>query len=249
MPELSLQDLYGRLVEDEWRKKVDFSEDLSAAHAVLFYPFALDSDREKTLNLWLQRNQPCLFGRVAAGQRALHYCILTDEDLVKPDEYIRDQIREEIQAWKRRSVRPAPTISDVAHGFVLAVISPRVCLAEPNDTLRQFMEHLLELWGCAKSTEDHGRVYWEQLFLERPDNGELYGFTISIDSFAAQGDGRWWHDHRMPGGIAFTANSAGHMRRYREWYEVKPDQSEWLLTTAMGTIDLASCRFRKLCPE
>src|SRR5262249_42747389 len=105
---------------------------------------------------------------------------------------------------------------------------------------RLFVERFLELWGCRLTTEDHGTVHWESLFLERPDDRELFSFSIGIDFFASQGDGRWWQDHRVPGGIAFTANSVGHMGRYREWYEHKTNQEEWLLATAMGTIDLAA---------
>jgi hypothetical protein len=83
-------------------------------------------------------------------------------------------------------------------------------------------------------------VSWESLFLVNP-NGDSYSkFTFSVDFFAAQGDGRWWQDHRVPGGIAFTANSVGHMRRYREWYDKKGDQKEWLLQTAMRTIEMAA---------
>ncbi|MDZ4820737.1 MAG: hypothetical protein SGJ20_17365 [Planctomycetota bacterium] len=39
----------------------------------------------------------------------------------------------------------------------------------------------------------------------------------------------------MPGGIAFTANSVGHMRWYADWYE-QPRKSDWILRQAMQTI-------------
>src|SRR5689334_16347304 len=121
----SLRDLYRRLAEDTWRRTTPFSQDLQDAHAALFYPYTLDTDREKILSLWFQGkgNQPCLFGRIGAAQKTLHYCILTDEDLQLTDEEIAAHIREEVVAWKRRSIRPAPEISLPAHGFVLAVIS------------------------------------------------------------------------------------------------------------------------------
>jgi hypothetical protein len=34
-----------------------------------------------------------------------------------------------------------------------------------------------------------------------------------VNFFAAAGDKRWWHDHRIPGGLAFSMNSVGHMAR------------------------------------
>jgi len=120
------------------------------------------------------------------------------------------------------------------------VISQRVSLAEPNDVLQQLSLELLELWGCRSTNEPHGQVHWEELYLENPSDGTFAQFSFSVDFFAAAGDGRWWHDHRVPGGISFTANSVGHMRRYREWYQGRKDQREWLLETAMGTIAMAA---------
>ena len=38
----------------------------------------------------------------------------------------------------------------------------------------------------------------------------------------------------------FTANSVGHMQKYREWYEGKKDQQDWVLQTAMLTIASAA---------
>jgi hypothetical protein len=32
-----------------------------------------------------------------------------------------------------------------------------------------------------------------------------------VNYFAANADGRWWRDHRIPGGLAFSTNSVGHL--------------------------------------
>ena len=32
-----------------------------------------------------------------------------------------------------------------------------------------------------------------------------------MNFFSSQGDGRWWRDHRFPGGMAFSVNSVGHL--------------------------------------
>jgi hypothetical protein len=78
------------------------------------------------------------------------------------------------------------------------------------------------------------------LYLRDPKNSGLFGFQFNIDFFACAGHDRWWHDHRFPGGIAFTANSLGHMRAYREWYgSLKGNGSEWAVKQAMLTIDNA----------
>lgn len=59
--------------------------------------------------------------------------------------------------------------------------------------------------GC-----DRSRGY---LYLKNPQTKAYHGFRFNLDFFAAAGDGTWWHDHRFPGGVAFTANATGHMKR------------------------------------
>ena len=69
------------------------------------------------------------------------------------------------------------------------------------------------------------------------DPTAYHGYRFNIDFFAAAGDGKWWHDHRFPGGIAFTANAAGHMKCFMDWYdEPDKDHGGWSLKQAMMTI-------------
>jgi len=192
------------------------------------------------LSKWMQRQQPCLFGRVAAANNWLHHCILTERDFQQRDEDIAERIRGEALNWKRRSIRPNPEFSVPAHGFLLTAVSPRLAYASPDENLREFASRIRDLWGCPGTQEKSGTMHWETLYLAHPADGTYRRFTFGVDFFAVQGDKRWWHDHRVPGGIAFTANSVGHMRRYREWYSGMGDQREWTLKTAMGTIDLAA---------
>ena len=77
----------------------------------------------------------------------------------------------------------------------------------------------------------------DYLYLKNPQTGVYHGFRFNIDFFATAGDGTWWHDHRFPGGIAFTANAAGHMKCFMDWYtEPGRDHGAWALTQAMMTI-------------
>lgn len=235
-----VRDFFRRLAEDKRRRTQPFSDEVAAANAVLFHPFSTDADRQEALALWFQRHQPCLFGRVAAANNALHYVFLYDEDLRESDQHIAARIQQGRREWRQRSISPYPGISAPAHGLIVSIVSQRVTFAEPNEILRQFAQEFLNIWGCRSTTEPQGQVHWEDLFLENPHTREYVRFSFSVDFFAAAGDGRWWQDHRVPGGIAFTANSVGHMRRYREWYEGKADQSTWILETAMKTIARAA---------
>ncbi len=120
-------------------------------------------------------------------------------------------------------------------------MSPKVTYAASDGNLKKLVSLIRDLWGCPVQADDEGNdVSTEVLYLRRPSDGSFWRFTINIDYFAVQGDGTWWHDHRFPAGFAFTANSAGQMARYRDWYEGKKDQSRWLLETAMRTIDEAA---------
>lgn len=235
-----LRELWEQLERDRWRDANPFAPDMELAGKVLGHPYSSDGDRDEALNLWVQRHQPCLFGRVAAAANAMHYCYLTDNDLRQSDEHVAKVIRAGILSWKRRSLRPTRAFSNPAHGFTLLVISPRVAYARPDGNLRRFAQKLRDIWNCPSGQAVHGAVHLETLYLEHPKDKSILKFTFSVDFFAAQGDGRWWQDHRIPGGIAFTANSAGHMRRYREWYNGKENQVEWLLKTAMETIEFAA---------
>ena len=87
------------------------------------------------------------------------------------------------------------------------------------------------------TTSTANPVAGDYLYLKNPNDGLFNGFKFNVDFFAAAGDGRWWHDHRIPGGIGFTANGTGHMRHFREWYSQRgQDQGDWFLTQAMKTI-------------
>jgi hypothetical protein len=182
-----------------------------------------------------------MFGRIAAAKSRIHFCFVGEDELRQSDEAITEHIQHERLLWKRRSLQPHPEISNPAHGFILVVTAQRLAFAEPDGNLKTFCERLLSCWEASVSNEPWGTVHSETLFLKDPNEEHAYTrFRFSIDFFMSQGDGRWWQDHRIPGGIAFTANSVGHMRRYREWYEQMASQESWTLQTAMLTIDAAA---------
>jgi hypothetical protein len=56
------------------------------------------------------------------------------------------------------------------------------------------------------------RIFLDEIWLEKPGrDATTWRWHAGVNSFRAQGDGRWWQDHLMPGGIAFSVNSVGHM--------------------------------------
>lgn len=94
-------------------------------------------------------------------------------------------------------------------------------------------------------------IHHDELILEIRDGtqvAERRQWKVGVNYFSAQGDGRWWSDHRIPGGMAFSMNSVGHMARTRAEQVLArwgaPAIAEvarkrlvyWALPTAMKTI-------------
>ena len=237
----SVADLVARLSGDAWRLSHPFSDDLLQANAILHNSAATETEMAECVNLWCLRRQPCQFGRVAAKQGRIHFCFLPERAVSEwGDDEIAEKIAEEKRLWKQRAAfDPARG----AHSFVLVVASPRVAFAAPDRHLRAFSDRILELagwWTGSRVARQANAVTSDFLYLKDPINGMFYGYQFNLDYFACAGDGRWWHDHRFPGGIAFTANSTGHMIAFREWFQQKTGSREWALKQAMFTIQNAA---------
>ena len=236
----AVADLIACLSGDAWRLSHPFSDDLLQANALLHNSAATEAEMAECVNLWCLRRQPCQFGRVAAKQGRIHFCFLSERAVSDwSDDEIAEKIVEEKRLWKQRAAFD-PVQS--AHSFVLVVASPRVAFAAPDRHLRALSDRILELagWGTSsRGARQSNTVTSDFLHLKDPNNGTFYGYQFNLDYFACAGDGRWWHDHRFPGGIAFTANSPGHMIAFHDWYQQKTDSRGWALKQAMLTIQNA----------
>ena len=230
-------ELFARLQGDSWRVGHPFNDDILQANALLHNSAATEEEIAEGLARWCQHRQPCQFGGVSAKHGRIHFCILRDEAVSNwGDDEIAEKIGEEKRLWKQRA---AFDPSRAAHSLVIVVASPRVAFAAPDQHLRAFSDRILELAGWETNRRGVRRkntLTSDFLYLRNPHDGGLYGFRFNADFFACAGDGRWWHDHRFRGGIAFTANSTGHMVRFREWYQSKDQNESWALIQAMLTI-------------
>ncbi len=237
----TVSELFARLEGDPWRVSHPFSTNILEANALLHNSAATEDEMAECLALWCQRLQPCQFGKVAASQGRIHFCFLREVAVSQwTDAEIAEKIREEKQLWKQRaSFDP----KRAGHSLVIVVASPRVALAAPDQNLRAVSGRILELAGWEpdrRGVRRKNTVTSDFLYLKNPKDGVFYGFQFNADFFACAGDNRWWHDHRFPGGIAFTANSTGHMIRFREWYQAKDENESWALKQAMLTIQNAA---------
>jgi hypothetical protein len=204
-----VSDMIGTLQDDPWRlNERPFSEDMQRCHTVLFDRDRSRREKANALAAWLADSQPCLFGRMEAKQERLAFCLLTENDLEASDQDIRQRIEQARVDWKRLGTEGK------SHGFLIVAVLPTIAVARPGPELFRLTLKLCELYLGDAAAD---MILHDRLILEI-DGGagnpfERRSWKVGANYFSAQGDGRWWHDHRIPGGMAFSMNSVGHMAR------------------------------------
>lgn len=202
----AISDTLSQLQDDPWRQSNPFSRDITECHAVAFDPERSRQERAGAIAKWLAEYQPCLFGRMEAKQNRLAFCMLTENDLEKSDQEIRHRIQRERDDWRRAASEGS------SHGFLIVAVSEQIAAARPNAQLHRLATYLCNLY---LGVSDSNQIHLDELLLqlgtsEKPD---WRRWKVGVNYFSAQADGRWWHDHRIPGGLAFSMNSVGHMAR------------------------------------
>ena len=247
-----LSDLLDRFQVDEWRRENGFSLEVEGANAALFAKSVTRDEQQRILNDWIQKHQPCLFGRAAASQRAIHYCLLSEAEIREGDETVRRRILDDHLRWTRESFEGRSS------NFILLVISSRIAAATPNSDVLEFAKILARLYLREDDIEPD-RIYHDAAYLAIPDHRErVLKWKAGVNYFSAHGDKRWWQDHRIPGGLGFSTNSVGHLAKSgkllsvldeylaeiqmspEERHAPKIDSLARALTVAMQTIDNAS---------
>jgi hypothetical protein len=78
MAAAELAELLDHVTPDPRRPGQPFSPDIAECHREIFAPGKTRREIEASLRRWLKTspNQPCLFGRLAAGEGSISFCIL-----------------------------------------------------------------------------------------------------------------------------------------------------------------------------
>lgn len=226
---------------DPLRSRQPFSEDIEATNSILFNPKYPKRTKVRAYRKWLEQNQPCVFGRIAAKNKSVFICLLEEREILQMrdgDKDLADTLQDYRQVWKRHA------LEGLVSSFVIVLVLPSVAKKQPGDGLkelaRRFMELYMELEPIA---DDTYHVQREYVFLrvpgKRPD-ASLLKFSTLPNIFCVQGDKRWWHDHRTPGGLMITSNALGHFMYSRSSDRVLDSTSKlWALENAMKTINNA----------
>jgi hypothetical protein len=243
--------LIQQLTEDPWRAQVGFSHEIESSLELILNPSTPDAVVVQTLGEWLSKNQPCLFGRIAAKKGLLSYCLISEDDLADSDEAIAQKIQSSRREWTRLGFEGR------ASGFIIVLRSRALATAAPDAKVKAIAQRVCSLYLQEDVSMD--RIALDRTYLEQPGNRHTtWEWVTGVNYFSSQGDKRWWQDHRIPAGMAFSVNSVGHMvksgrlaRAMRDLEEVMEtaqgditnpvvDSLEKALELAMRTIALAS---------
>lgn len=244
----TLLQLHDNLRRCPWRDTHRFSEEMEVAHHDIFTAPS-STEAAGVVREWLRSHQPCIFARFAVRHDGLvHLCVLREDDLVRGDDHVAEVIRRARQRWRIQALQGK------SHSFLVLITTERLTLARPDEHLRAFAERFLQLYVGRSSLDDvvFDHLYFQDTLEERP---RYFEWKNGINVFAPQGDGRWWHDHRIPGGVAFAMNAVGHMAYSfagkslpgiaMPLRPIRDALVRWALPVAMQTIELASRGVRK----
>jgi hypothetical protein len=194
---------------------VSFGADIDDAHAVLLDPDATKNEKETVLRGWLQRYQPCLFGRLAARQArgpaaskglAIDVVIVDEHDLDQGDVHVTRVLQHARRQWKDRAARGESS------AFMMLFTSPALAHARPSEELATVIQRLAGLYLPEVGGIERDVVYTEALPL-RDGAGECALFKASTQLFYSGAHLMRNHDRRFPGGVAIVVNAPGHYAR------------------------------------
>lgn len=206
------------------------------------------------LRQWLSRSQPCLFGRAAAKFGTLDVRIVDQDTLLANDAEIRSLLFQIRLEWTRS------TWSGGSSGLVILFRGRSLAEAAPGAEVLALSKRLASFFldqSVEVDTICHADAYLEVPGRSPP---RTLRWLAGVNYFSAAGDRRWWQDHRIPAGIAFSINSVGHlvkagrlMKALSAFYEAMGEKrgddmpdAAWLeslpaaLKIAMQTIEGAS---------
>jgi hypothetical protein len=200
-------DLVEQLSRDPWRELNPFSTDVQECNQTLFDPALSRADKAVALNSWLSDSQPCLFGRHAAKNDWLTFCLLNEADLLRGDAHVQSVIQAQRERWK------IDARLGKKHGFIILVVSEAIANAKPSPALFTICQRLCQLY-LSRFESEIPLLDEVALSINLENEGtETRLWKVGVNWFGAQADQRWWHDHRIPGGVGLSMNSVGHMAR------------------------------------
>ncbi len=220
------------LTPDREREESGFSDDLEVLHRRLLA--AGTNGMERLIAEWLQRGQPCLFARMAAAMDRIDVAVLDERVLSDGDEALARALRPHRSRWLRRAYRGE------SFGLLLIVAGPELVGASADAALMRTAVRLAGAYAGRPVEPD--QLVLEDIYLDLGENAARWRAPLNL--FAGQADGRWWHDRRIPCGLALSINSVGHMMRVLGREQNWSDAQAGRFATRLGVRTIAACAGR-----
>ncbi|WP_426575335.1 hypothetical protein ACP179_00080 (plasmid) [Xenorhabdus stockiae] len=181
-----------------------FGKDIDKTNTLLFN----EHDKEKKKNIlceWLKRYQPCMLGRLGAGNKQninISIYVVDDSDVEKGDIYLHQYLQDCRHDWKQRCAKGE---SDAVLYFfnikALATAAPSDQLVEVFKKISNFIFH------------EYAPVHTDVIYTEAAPlimDGKLFLYKAGINFFHTSAHLTANHDRRVPGGAIISINSVGH---------------------------------------
>jgi hypothetical protein len=184
---------------------ISFGEDIDATHRILLDPAVAVVDKELRLRQWLNRFQPCMFGRLGARNRqGIRYdmCWITRDDLLQGTVHVVGKIQRARREWKLRASEGR------AHGLLTVFNVVEFAYAMPGPALVELCLLLANLYLVEHAPLRADVMYAETVPLRRTD-GSCETLKGGINIFHTSAHGTDNHDRRIPGGIVISVNAPG----------------------------------------
>jgi hypothetical protein len=164
-----------------------------------------DDDRKARLMKWFARNQPCMFGRLAAtNQKGVGIDIvwISEADVAKGDAHVEELIQKARRKWKDNARL------GLYHGFLVFFYGREFSELVPSDRLVDIHLRLGDLYLPEARPVQVNTVYTEAVPLLH-DDGLTYLYKGGINIFYTSAVSTANHDRRVPGGMMISTNSPG----------------------------------------
>ncbi len=184
---------------------VSFGADIDETHRVLLDPAVAVVDKEARLRQWLNRFQPCMFGRLGARSRqGIRYdmCWITRDDLLLGTEHVLGKIQRARSEWKERAAEGR------VHGLLTVFNAIEFAYAMPGPELVELCLLLANLYLVEHVPVRPDMMYAETVPLKHAD-GSCEMLKGGINFFYPSAHGTDNHDRRIPGGIVISVNAPG----------------------------------------
>lgn len=218
-----------------------FGQDIDAAHVVLLDPAATPEAKKTALLAWIQKFQPCLFGRLAARQSmgtsaskglAIDIALVEERDLEEGEARVASVIRSCRRTWKDRASRGESS------AFLILFNSRKLAYTLPSEELATVCQYLAALYLQEVGIVERDVVYTEAVPLA-DDDGNWALFKASTQLFYSGAHLMRNHDRRFPGGVAIVVNGPGHYARSLIRRSLESDYAkavDFVAQTAMRSI-------------